>query len=320
MLILGGGCLSVFSVFFFSFSFGFKAFFYGPALAHCLSASVSFYARTSILCTSNVSQRAESGSAKDIREGKKKHKEGDGGGWRGIEEAMGEVGGWGEKVREDHTYENARGKVFRASCVLGLNWDLWEKGAVLSGRLVDSKRWCGGYTEVTCRLCVGVIRRRHRWMIYCETDILLGFFFTLRVQTGGWHEVLWFIFLRSRPTVHKHSSSWHLLCRYVFLACLHESKYWLGPDWGWIWQVQSEDTFFKLRELQETEIIRGNCLRSSRGFRVSGAQTGSKRRFWGISEFDLAGVKGVAELSYWLETLLPGQEAGEAEQLCKWFV
>lgn len=51
------------------------------------------------------------------------------------------MGGWeggGEKVREDHTYENARGKVFRASCVLGLNWDLWEKGAVLSGRLVDS--------------------------------------------------------------------------------------------------------------------------------------------------------------------------------------
>lgn len=31
--------------------------------------------------------------------------------------------------------------------------------AVLSGRLVDSQRWRGGDTEVTCRLCVGVICR-----------------------------------------------------------------------------------------------------------------------------------------------------------------
>ena len=95
--MLGGGRLSVFSVFFSSFSFGFKAFFYGPALAHCLSASVSVCARTSILCALNVSQRAESGSAKEIREGKKKAQRGR---WRRLERnrgGNGGLGGWGGK-------------------------------------------------------------------------------------------------------------------------------------------------------------------------------------------------------------------------------
>lgn len=76
----------------------------------------------------------------------------------------------------------------------------------------------------------------------------------------------------------------------MFLACLHKSKYWLGPDLGWIWQVQTEDTFFKLEEFQEAEIIRNNCFRNSYDFLVSDVQR-RYRRVWGILEFNLASFK-----------------------------
>lgn len=75
---------------------------YAPVLAPWMLVpdSVSFYVRTSILFALNVSQRADMGSAKEIKE-------------RGKKESRGQRGG--EKVREDNTYENAGGKVFRTA-------------------------------------------------------------------------------------------------------------------------------------------------------------------------------------------------------------
>lgn len=85
---------------------------YAPALANWMlvSDSISFNVNTSIWCALNVSQRAEMGSAKEIREEKST-------GQRGRQqrdfesvsegENLGRKGEKGEKVREDNTYENA---------------------------------------------------------------------------------------------------------------------------------------------------------------------------------------------------------------------
>ncbi len=75
---------------------------YGSALAHCVSASVSFSVCTSILCALNAGQRAEKGICKRNKGGGKSTE-------REIEEGFwGEkLGGKGGKVREDHSYESA---------------------------------------------------------------------------------------------------------------------------------------------------------------------------------------------------------------------
>lgn len=44
-------------------------------------------------------------------------------------------------------------------------------GAELSGSLVSRHDWCGGCTEVTCRLCVGVMCRSCEWMINAKITI-----------------------------------------------------------------------------------------------------------------------------------------------------